>query len=87
MTEWRTLLGYDRESQISQAATASLNRDLVLTLRVDDTLRHMKTAVVDGIERDFEGLPMPPGARLAGPFQRLKAGENQIKLWPVQSVR
>jgi parallel beta-helix repeat protein len=85
--EWRTLLGYDRQSRVSTAVSASLDRDLNLTLRVDDTLLQMKGPVVDGIDSDFEGRPLPPGARRPGPFGRLERGQNRIKLWPVPGVR
>ncbi|MCH8513252.1 MAG: right-handed parallel beta-helix repeat-containing protein [Kiritimatiellae bacterium] len=76
LAEWREQTGQDRNSLYlhllrPMLSTRSMNLDLIIDSRIVEIKTEVVDGVVDGIERDFFGTPMPKARPLPGPFQSM----------------
>ena len=87
LANWRAATGNDRHS----AQMLKINRDtfcpqiLRWHCRIDETLNQVRCSRVEGVDKDWRGLPMP-AKPLPGPFQDLAVGQQMRLFWPLPLV-
>jgi parallel beta-helix repeat protein len=77
LDQWQQVTGWDRHSQIPVMLRPRLgNADLVAEFVIDDAADRVRCKPVPGVDRDYQGRPMPRRNPKAGPFQSLKAASE-----------
>ena len=76
MQQWKELSGNDQNSIYSRVLRPFFAKErLQLSFYIDDAVRNMKCAAIEGIEKDFYGQNLQ-ASPLPGPFQSLKFEEK-----------
>ena len=77
LAQWQQVTGWDQYSRIPVLLRPNLgNADLVAEFVIDDTASRVGCKPVPGVDRDYQGKPMPRRNPKAGPFQSLKAASE-----------
>ncbi len=79
---WEMLKFRSSQNAEAQSATASISKDLVLTLDLKSAASQLNALPVENVREDFFGQPLPAREARVGPFQRLLDGKNIMPLWP-----
>lgn len=87
-SQWQMLMDADRRSRLTSLSNGGWQilhpgPGPRLTFRIDNAIAEMLCDPVEGVDRDFQGQPMPDHP-VPGPFQRMtQAGAYHFLLWPL----
>lgn len=77
LAQWQQVTGWDQYSRIPVLLRPNLgNADLVAEFVIDDAASRVGCKPVPGVDRDYQGKPMPRRNPKAGPFQSLMAASE-----------
>lgn len=83
--EWRKIMAMDSDSIETKGLKIELDsKTLVLKINVDNVNVLPKCKPVSGVEKDIFGNPYLKSDCIPGPFQNLRVGIQEFKLWPVR---
>jgi hypothetical protein len=79
---WQQLVSGANGNVEVESADARISDDLVLAINLGSSARQTSAVPIDQVQQDFFDDSVPRPHPLAGPFQRLSDGMNQLSLWP-----
>lgn len=89
-SQWQILMDADRHSQLATLSNAGWQilhpgPGPHLNFRIDLAPAEMQCDPVEGVDRDFDGQPIPREHPVPGPFQTMaQAGAYHFLLWPME---
>jgi hypothetical protein len=85
---WQKVTGNDAHSKTTRTIRDGLSAQrLNFKFRFDEALNQVQCRPIEGVDRDFFGLPLPERDLLPGPFQELQANEEtNLTLLPMVGI-